>query len=107
GSGGGAADASTDAPSQCMGSHPLLDAGARFCAQGDCYCRSNDACFPAATADRCCESDPVCAPEGGTPACMGSHPLLDAGARFCAPGQCRCVATDACFPAAQIAACCA
>jgi hypothetical protein len=88
-----------------MGGHPLVDAGARFCAAGACYCADKDACFPAATAAACCPSQPICL-DGGGQACMGSHPLLDAGARFCAPGSCRCVSTDACFPMAQIDRCC-
>jgi len=63
--GGSNRDASADAPVQCMGSHPLLDAGARFCAPGACYCQKNDACFPATTAASCCETTPVCAWDGG------------------------------------------
>jgi hypothetical protein len=100
-------DASSDAASQCSGTHPLLDAGARFCEQDACYCRNSDSCFPTATAWRCCESAPVCAWDMGAPTCTGTHPLLDAGARYCGPGQCRCVSTDACFPKWQIVMCCA
>jgi hypothetical protein len=91
----------------CNGSHPLLDAGARFCSQGSCYCKTKDACYPSATAASCCDSDPVCAWDDGGTTCNGSHPLLDASARFCAPGYCRCVTTDACFPMSQITTCCA
>jgi hypothetical protein len=106
---GGGTDAGLggDGSVQCTGAHPLVDGGARFCAPGGCYCASKDACFPAGTAAACCQSQPVCASDaGGPPACMGSHPLLDAGARFCGLGQCRCVQTDACFSMSQIDRCC-
>jgi hypothetical protein len=95
----------SDAGAQCQGTHPLVDGGARFCAIGACYCGNNDACFPVATAAACCASQPVCASDAGAQ-CQGTHPLLDAGARFCAPGSCRCVNTDACFPMTDIDRCC-
>jgi hypothetical protein len=108
GSGGGATDAGSrpDGPIQCERSHPILDAGGRTCGAGSCYCRNPDSCLPAATAAFCCESKPVCASNGGVAGCTSSHPLVDAGARFCAPGFCRCNNTDACFPMSQIAGCC-
>ena len=107
GAGGNTTDASTgmDGAVQCMGSHPLVDGGARFCAVDACYCGNKDACFPVATAAACCPSKPVCASDAGAQ-CQGTHPLLDAGARFCAPGSCRCVNTDACFPMTDIDRCC-
>jgi hypothetical protein len=42
----------------------------------------------------------------GAPSCTGTHPLLDGGTRFCAVGECRCEATDMCFPRASAASCC-
>jgi hypothetical protein len=107
GAGGSTSDASTemDGAVQCMGTHPLVDGGARFCAVDACYCGNRDACFPVATATACCPSQPVCASDAG-PQCQGTHPLLDGGARFCAPGHCRCVNTDACFPMSDIDRCC-
>jgi hypothetical protein len=38
--------------------------------------------------------------------CNGTHPLLDGGVRFCAPGECRCEGTDLCFPQDRAARCC-
>lgn len=106
----------TDVP-MCVGTHPLLDAGARFCGVGQCYCptpgANGDACLPTATAAACCPGRSVrCA--GGAdagPTCpTGTHPLLDAGARFCGPGQCYCptpgASGDSCFPAGTSSACC-
>lgn len=48
------------APPQCVDKHPLLDAGARFCAAGDCYCSMPDNCYPMATADACCTVAVTC-----------------------------------------------
>jgi len=66
GSGGGAgasgssgAAGAAGAPS-CNGTHPLLDAGARFCGAGDCYCSNPDACFTEATASACCTVAVTC-----------------------------------------------
>jgi hypothetical protein len=95
-----------DGQVQCVGTHPLVDGGARFCATGNCYCPNNDACYPSSTATTCCAGQPICAQDAGPTPCMGTHPLLDASVRYCAPGQCRCERTDACFPATQIDRCC-
>ena len=38
--------------------------------------------------------------------CMGTHPLVDGGERLCAAGECRCEATDTCFPQGAAARCC-
>ncbi len=45
---------------------------------------------------------------GGTAgaACTGTHPIVDGGARYCDPSECRCVASDLCFSQATSAACC-
>jgi hypothetical protein len=56
-------DSSSDAPldgNGCMGRHPLVDAGARFCEQGDCYCLPNDKCLPMAVAQGCCNVPVKC-----------------------------------------------
>lgn len=37
--------------------------------------------------------------------CNGTHPLLDGG-RYCKMGECRCEATDSCFPRNTVASCC-
>ena len=106
----------TDAP-VCMGTHPLLDGGARFCGPGQCYCPSpgtnGDSCLPMGTAAACCPGRSVMCTSGADagPTCpTGTHPLLDGGARFCGPGQCYCptpgIAADSCLPAASAAACC-
>lgn len=128
----GRADATTDAGTDaatvmdvvtpidvpaCVGTHPLLDAGARFCASGQCYCPTSgtngDSCLPAATAAACCPGRTVsCAGGGdaGSTCPAGTHPLVDGGARYCDPGLCYCpspgIAGDSCLPAAVAAACC-
>jgi len=108
--GGVAADGATV---MCTGTHPLLDAGARFCGAGDCYCPptgsvAGDTCYAATIARACCPGDVVCGAAGADagPGCMRTHPLLDGGARFCASGQCFCAAPDSCMPAATAAECC-
>lgn len=97
----------------CNGTHPLLDGGARFCGPGDCFCADPDNCFPAEVAAACCSGGLSCGPgtdggatDGGSVICPGTHPLLDAGARFCGPGDCYCADPDSCFPADVAAACC-
>lgn len=104
----------------CMGSHPLLDAGARFCAPSDCYCPPqgagmSDTCYPEAIARTCCARGVVCPGDDAgvldAAVCMGTHPLLDAGARFCGPGVCYCPPTpggtgEACYPMAVAMTCC-
>ena len=106
----------TDAP-MCRGTHPLLDAGARFCDPGQCYCPSpganGDSCLPMGTAAACCPGRSVRCTSGADagPTCpTGTHPLVDGGARFCGPGQCYCpspgVGADSCLPAGTAAACC-
>lgn len=106
----------TDVP-VCMGTHPLLDAGARFCGAGQCYCPSPgtnaDSCLPMGTAAACCPGRSVRCTSGADagPTCpTGTHPLVDGGARFCGPGQCYCpspgVGADSCLPAGSAAACC-
>lgn len=112
---GGDATVALDVPA-CTGSHPLLDAGARFCAVGQCYCppsgANGDSCLPAATASACCPGRRVvCAnADAGVMCPTGTHPLLDAGARFCAAGQCYCPPTgaggDSCLPSGVAATCC-
>ena len=54
---------STDAPptdAPCKGSHPLVDAGLRFCGPGDCYCTDKDACYAKASAAGCCAGAVKC-----------------------------------------------
>lgn len=115
---------STDVPMaqdvMCTGTHPLLDAGARFCAATDCYCPPQgagmgDTCYPQAIARSCCGSGVVCPGDDAGVAdaavCMGTHPLLDAGARFCGPGVCYCPPAaggsgEACYPMAVASTCC-
>lgn len=105
--------ASNDAGPVCpVGTHPLVDGGARFCPPGRCYCplpgAGSDSCLPAESADMCCPGRTVvCAPgDAGATCPAGTHPLLDAGARFCAPGHCFCPPTDSCRPSAVAQACC-
>ena len=122
-----AADISTDTGTDvaltdvvCTGTHPLLDGGARFCAPTDCYCPPQgtglgDTCYASAIAAACCGRGLVCP---GTDAsvtdaavCVGTHPLLDAGARFCGPGNCYCPPTssgtgEACYPVGIASGCC-
>ncbi len=38
--------------------------------------------------------------------CNGSHPTEENGQRVCPVGQCRCQASDTCFPSDQAARCC-
>lgn len=106
----------TDVPA-CVGTHPLLDAGARFCGAGQCYCptpgTNGDSCLPTGTAAACCPGRSVRCAGGGDagPTCpTGTHPLLDAGARFCSPGQCYCppagTGGDSCLPMGTASACC-
>lgn len=101
----------------CMGTHPLLDAGARFCGAGQCYCptpgANGDSCLPTGNAAACCPGRAVTCAVGGDagPTCpTGTHPLLDAGARFCGPGQCYCppagASGDSCLPMGTAPACC-
>lgn len=107
GSGGGAGtstDSGADAAA-CVGSHPLLDGGARFCGVGDCYC-DTDRCFAQSEAATCCTGNFTCfGPDGGV-ACTGSHPLVDGSARFCGTGDCYCSSRDTCFASAIAAICC-
>lgn len=105
--------ASNDAGAVCpVGTHPVVDGGARFCPPGRCYCPlpgvGSDSCMPAESADVCCLGRAVvCAPgDAGTTCPVGTHPLLDAGARFCAPGHCFCPPTDSCRPSTVAQACC-
>ena len=53
------ADSDFDA-AQCVGSHPLVDGGLRFCAPQHCYCAAKDACFAKSIAERCCPGAIVC-----------------------------------------------
>ncbi|MBS2012556.1 MAG: hypothetical protein JST00_06705 [Deltaproteobacteria bacterium] len=43
----------------CTYKHPLLDAGARFCGSGECYCAKNDSCYALASVVDCCAGDRV------------------------------------------------
>lgn len=43
----------------CTYKHPLLDAGARFCGGGECYCAKNDSCYDLASVVSCCAGDRV------------------------------------------------
>jgi hypothetical protein len=45
---------------ECTGDHPQVDGGARFCAEGACYCEGRDACLPAEIAAACCPDTPKC-----------------------------------------------
>ncbi len=104
-----------DAP-VCSGAHPLVDAGARFCGPGQCYCPApgtgGDSCLPSSTAAACCPGrSVVCtASDAGATCPAGTHPLVDGGARFCAVGSCYCpspgINGDACLPSGAAAACC-
>jgi hypothetical protein len=38
--------------------------------------------------------------------CTGTQPEVDAGERYCAPGQCRCEGSDLCFDREVVEACC-
>ncbi len=115
-SGGGGTDSGVvdlDAAAlACATTHPLLDAGARFCGMGDCYCPMSsatnpDSCLGAAVARACCTSAVVCGTDTDAGAtCERTHPLLDGGARFCASGFCFCAAPDSCLPAAGADGCC-
>ncbi len=103
----------SDAGAACpAGTHPLLDGGARFCAVGSCYCPSpginGDACLPAGAGAACCPGrSVVCASEDAGVTCpAATHPLVDGGARFCAPGSCYCPSSDACRPVAVARMCC-
>ena len=90
----------------CNGTHPLVDAGARFCAPGQCRCEDTDTCYASAQAARCCQGRMRCfVPDAGI-ACEGTHPLVDGSARFCEQARCYCPANDACYPSATARACC-
>jgi hypothetical protein len=52
-------DGSMDGAS-CSGSHPIVDAGARYCNPGDCYCMPNDKCLAMTIASTCCTVAPKC-----------------------------------------------
>lgn len=54
----GAADAPFDAAA-CAYQHPLVDAGARYCGAGRCYCAAKDSCYATASAADCCENGAV------------------------------------------------
>jgi len=106
GNGGGAGNAGASGGPQCTGTHPLVDAGIRFCAPGECRCESDDTCYPQADAARCCTGQLRCfTPDGGV-TCEGRHPQVDGSARFCDAGDCYCSANDTCYPAAIAALCC-
>ena len=100
--------ATSDSGSACEGSHPLVEGDARFCGDGDCYCRPTDTCFAEAEAAGCCEDVVLC---GGL-ACMGSHPLVEGDMRFCEPGACYCgdpqadPPLDVCYAVDRADACC-
>ena len=54
----------TDGGVACMGEHPNVEGGRRFCDPGWCYCGSPsmglDVCYMAGVADACCAVDVVC-----------------------------------------------
>lgn len=53
-------DSAADAtPPECKYKHPLLDAGKRFCGNGECYCAKVDSCYGMAIAKTCCDDMPV------------------------------------------------
>jgi hypothetical protein len=101
GSGGAAGSAGA-----CSGTHPLLDAGTRFCAAGECRCVDTDTCYSQSTASGCCKGKLECFTADGGVSCEGTHPLLDGGLRFCAAASCYCSANDTCFPAKVAKTCC-
>ncbi len=90
----------------CQGDHPLVDAGDRYCGEGECRCIASDKCFSDKDAARCCEGELECFREGGRFECKGAHPQVDGSARFCENGDCYCEARDACLPAEIAATCC-
>jgi hypothetical protein len=53
-----------------------------------------------------CTTDGKGDPDAG--GCTFQHPLLDGGARFCAPGNCYCKwnSGESCYPIIRAAACC-
>lgn len=56
-----AADAGPgDAAVTCTRQHPLVMGTRRYCAPGQCFCASPDACLPTGTPGSCCESPVVC-----------------------------------------------
>ncbi len=56
----GPRDAGLAADAGCKFGHPLLDAGARYCAAGHCYCKPADSCYPMAIASLCCTVPVTC-----------------------------------------------
>lgn len=81
------------------------------CSAGSCYCASSTKCFASSVADQCCDGPVTCgtsdAGNPDAPQCGFKHPLLDAGARYCGPGDCYCSNPDNCYPFAIAAQCCA
>lgn len=82
-----------------------------ICAAGDCRCSSLSKCLAASEAVKCCNDQPVAcktadgdSPDGGQ--CTFKHPLLDAGARYCGPGDCYCKKRDSCYAAQVALGCC-
>lgn len=101
----GTTDANSDA-AECSGSHPLIDASARFCAEGQCRCLATDSCFPQTTAAKCCAGQLECFTSDGGVECNGTHPIVDGGSRTCSQGVCYCSANDTCYPSATAFVCC-
>ena len=113
--GGGGGDEDGGGGVICTGTHPILDGTRRYCEAGDCFCADPDNCFPSEIAASCCDVAVVCGDEdagtspgsdGGGVICTGTHPLLDAGRRYCEAGDCFCADPDNCFPAEIAEACC-
>jgi hypothetical protein len=90
----------------CTGTHPLVDGGDRTCAAGQCRCEGTDLCFSRALVAGCCAGTFRCFDADGGAQCTGTHPLLDAGSRFCAPGVCYCSANDTCYAPGVATTCC-
>ena len=67
---------------------------------------------PDATPDAAPSSDGGVDARGDAPfdldgaSCAFSHPLVDGGARTCAPGKCYCAQRDSCYSTAVASACC-
>jgi hypothetical protein len=116
--GGGGNDATADttnnpdAGTDSGGCVKTTPGGGSSCGAGECYCASASGCYASATAAACCGDSVTCASSGGSPdagGCTFQHPLVDGGARFCAPGNCYCKWStgESCYSAATAATCCA
>jgi hypothetical protein len=56
----GPRDTGVDGDSGCIFRHPLVDAGARYCSAGQCYCKPADSCYPTSIAASCCSAAVTC-----------------------------------------------